>query len=44
MRRKLPTFFEERVIGVEEYERGDEGWEVKKESVFGEAEADVTRW
>lgn len=44
MRRKLPGFFGERVIGVDEYEKGDEGWEVKKESVFGEAEADVTRW
>lgn len=45
MRRKLPEFFGERVIAIEEYEKGEQdGFEVKKESVFGEAEADVTRW
>lgn len=45
MRRKLPEFFGERVIAIEEYENAEQdGFAVKKESVFGEAEADVTRW
>ena len=48
LRRKMPIFFEqERVVCVDEYQReranqtSDLGG---KESVFGEAEADVTRW
>jgi homoserine O-acetyltransferase len=45
MRRKLPEFFAQRVIPLEEYEAAEQdGFAVKKESVFGEAEADVTRW
>jgi homoserine O-acetyltransferase len=49
LRRKMPSYFEEeRVVSLEEYrkqkEAESEGFEVKKESVFGEAEADVTRW
>ncbi|RXK39320.1 homoserine O-acetyltransferase [Tremella mesenterica] len=44
MRRKMPTFFAQRVISLDEYDKGEEGWDIKKESVFGEAEADVTRW
>nr|XP_019046524.1 homoserine O-acetyltransferase [Kwoniella bestiolae CBS 10118]OCF25454.1 homoserine O-acetyltransferase [Kwoniella bestiolae CBS 10118] len=49
MKRKMPKFFEGRVIPLEEYGKGangdgDGGFGVKKESVFGEAEADVTRW
>ncbi|WVQ81740.1 homoserine O-acetyltransferase [Cryptococcus sp. DSM 104549] len=44
LKRKMPEFYEERVVPVEELGKGDEGWGVKKESVFGEAEADVTRW
>ena len=49
LRRKMPAYFEqERVISVETYQRDKKaeraGWGVKKESIFGEAEADVTRW
>jgi homoserine O-acetyltransferase len=47
LRRKVPEYFGEegRIIGVEEYENGGvNGNGVKRESVFGEAEADVTRW
>jgi len=50
LRRKVPEFFEDdaRVISLEDYEKGrqeaQQGWGVQKESVFGEAEADVTRW
>ncbi|TYJ58717.1 homoserine O-acetyltransferase [Cryptococcus floricola] len=44
LRRKMPEFYGERVISLEEYGAGEAGFEVKKESVFGEAEADVTRW
>lgn len=44
LRRKVPEYYQTREIGVEEYAKGEEGWGVKKESVFGEAEADVTRW
>ena len=49
LRRKMPTYFEEaRVVSIEDYCKGkeaeNEGFGVKKESVFGEAEADVTRW
>jgi homoserine O-acetyltransferase len=46
----MPQFFEEsgRLITLDEYAQGQadaqEGFGVKKESVFGEAEADVTRW
>lgn len=44
LRRKVPEYYGERVIEVEEYGKGEDGWGVKKESVFGEAEADVTAW
>ena len=44
LRRKVPEYYGERVIAVQEYGQGEEGWGVKKESVFGEAEADVTAW
>jgi homoserine O-acetyltransferase len=44
LRRKVPEYFMAREISVEEYGKEEEGWGVKKESVFGEAEADVTRW
>lgn len=48
LRRKMPLYFDRpRVISVEEYKSGQEGqdgWAVQKESVFGEAEADITRW
>ena len=50
MRRKMPEFFSDgaRLFTVEEYAKDlaeqHEGFVVKKESVFGEAEADVTRW
>ncbi|XAO21899.1 homoserine O-acetyltransferase [Cryptococcus bacillisporus CA1280] len=44
LKRKMPEFYEERVINAEDYVRGEEGFGVKKESVFGEAEADITRW
>ncbi|BEJ15459.1 hypothetical protein CspHIS471_0500640 [Cutaneotrichosporon sp. HIS471] len=45
MRRKLPEVFTQRVIPVEQYEAAEQdGFAVRKESVFGEAEADVTRW
>ncbi|KAK4689285.1 homoserine O-acetyltransferase/O-succinyltransferase, partial [Tremellales sp. Uapishka_1] len=50
LRRKMPEFYtdEARLISLEEYKKGKEedreGWGVQKESVFGEAEADVTRW
>lgn len=45
LRRKLPDFYETRVWSIEEYQasRGGPGPDVK-DSVFGEAEADVTRW
>lgn len=45
LRRKMPQFFKEsaRLFTIEEYDSAD-GFGVKKESVFGEAEADVTRW
>lgn len=45
LRRKMPEFFErDREISLEEWERGGNGLDSKKESVFGEVEADVTRW
>jgi homoserine O-acetyltransferase len=46
LRRKVPEYFGEegRVIKVEEYGKGEGDEWGKKESVFGEAEADVTRW
>ncbi|WVQ99521.1 homoserine O-acetyltransferase [Kwoniella sp. CBS 9459] len=45
LKRKMPEFYGERVIGLDEYGKDEQGWGVKKESVFGEAEAaDVTRW
>ena len=50
LRRKMPEFFTEeaRLISPEEHARSQreaqEGFDVKKESVFGEAEADVTAW
>ena len=50
LRRKMPQYFAEnaRLIDVEQYHNqskvGQDGFDVKKESVFGEAEADVTRW
>lgn len=56
LRRKVPDFYGERVVSVEEYlgasgddgngggDDGKGGFGVKKESVFGEAEADVTAW
>jgi len=48
LRRKMPGFYEtDRVVSLEEYKREKEaevnGWG-KKDSVFGEAEVDVTRW
>ena len=50
LRRKMPEFFTDaaRLISIEEYVRSQreaqEGSDVKRESVFGEAEADVTAW
>jgi homoserine O-acetyltransferase len=44
LRRKVPEYYTAREIKLEDYGKGEEGWGVKKESVFGEAEADVTRW
>lgn len=45
LRRKLPECYGERVVSLEEYNKDEQdGFGVKKESVFGEAEADVTRW
>ncbi|AAW46520.2 homoserine O-acetyltransferase, putative [Cryptococcus deneoformans JEC21] len=44
LKRKMPEFYEKRVIDPEDYVQGEEGFDIKKESVFGEAEADVTRW
>ncbi|WOO81115.1 Homoserine O-acetyltransferase [Vanrija pseudolonga] len=45
LRRKVPSHYGERVISLDEWNKDeDEGFAVKKESVFGEAEADVTRW
>ncbi|ORY32880.1 putative homoserine O-acetyltransferase [Naematelia encephala] len=45
LRRKMPSYFEtDRVIPLDNYGKEQGGWGVKKESVFGEAEADVTRW
>ncbi|WVQ67273.1 homoserine O-acetyltransferase [Kwoniella botswanensis] len=46
LKRKMPNFFQDRVIPLEEYgkAKNEDGFGVKKESVFGEAEADVTRW
>jgi homoserine O-acetyltransferase len=45
-KRKIPEYYRDnaRVVSLEEYGKKD-GWGVKKESVFGEAEgADVTAW
>lgn len=45
-KRKIPEYYTEegRVVSLEEYGKKD-GWGIKKESVFGEAEgADVTAW
>lgn len=45
LRRKVPEYFAEGArIGGEPGQADGDGWGVKKESVFGEAEADVTRW
>ncbi|WRT66557.1 homoserine O-acetyltransferase [Kwoniella shivajii] len=44
LKRKLPEFYNERITTIEEYGNEANGFGVKKESVFGEAEADVTRW
>ncbi|ORX35734.1 Alpha/Beta hydrolase protein [Kockovaella imperatae] len=50
LRRKVPEFYTERarMMSPEEYAQGagdlHDGFNVKKESVFGEAEADVTAW
>jgi len=45
LRRKMPQYYGERVISLDEWNREEQdGFAVKKESVFGEAEADVTRW
>ena len=49
LRRKVPEFYTDRarLLSPEEYEKGIEvqdGFNVKKESVFGEAETDVTAW
>ncbi|WVR06900.1 homoserine O-acetyltransferase [Kwoniella sp. DSM 27419] len=46
LKRKMPEFYGDRVIDLDEYgkAKAEDGWGVKKESVFGEAEADVTRW
>ncbi|WWC94593.1 homoserine O-acetyltransferase [Kwoniella sp. B9012] len=46
LKRKMPNFFQDRVIPLDEYgkDKNGDGFGVKKESVFGEAEADVTRW
>lgn len=43
LRRKMPQFYGERVTPLDTY-AADKDFGVKKESVFGEAEADVTRW
>ncbi|KAL7422202.1 L-homoserine-O-acetyltransferase [Cryptotrichosporon argae] len=48
LRRKVPEYYDApRLIGVDEWRQSkdaQDGFAVKKESVFGEAEADVTRW
>jgi homoserine O-acetyltransferase len=52
LKRKMPEFFgdDARVISPLEYAKGQQqqqqqaGFAAQKESVFGEAEADVTRW
>jgi homoserine O-acetyltransferase len=45
LRRKMPQYYGERVISLDEWNKEEQdGFAVKKESVFGEAEADVTRW
>nr|ODN86941.1 homoserine O-acetyltransferase [Cryptococcus depauperatus CBS 7841] len=46
MKRKMPEYYQERVIPIEEYAKTEDGFHIKKESVFGEAEvdADITSW
>ena len=49
LRRKMPEYFEaERVVNLEDYVRGQAQDSIelgiKKDSIFGEVEADVTRW
>ena len=45
LRRKMPEYYtDEARVGLGEFGQEEAGWGVKKESVFGEAEADVTRW
>jgi homoserine O-acetyltransferase len=46
LRRKMPDFYtdEARLIRPEEYGKEADEFGAKKDSVFGEAEADVTRW
>nr|XP_019011189.1 homoserine O-acetyltransferase [Kwoniella pini CBS 10737]OCF49970.1 homoserine O-acetyltransferase [Kwoniella pini CBS 10737] len=51
LKRKMPEFFKNRIISIDQYNNNNNknknnqnGFEIKKESVFGEAEADVTRW
>lgn len=45
LRRKIPECYQgEPLLTAEEYGADQQGFGVKKESVFGEAEADVTRW
>lgn len=43
LRKKLPEIYEREPLITNEG-LGESGFGVKKESVFGEAEADVTRW
>jgi homoserine O-acetyltransferase/O-succinyltransferase len=42
LRKKLPEIYEREPLIKDEEEEA--GFSVKKESLFGEAEADVTRW
>jgi homoserine O-acetyltransferase len=47
LRRKMPDFYGERVLSIEQYkmkQSNGDGSDAKKDSVFGEVEADVTRW
>jgi homoserine O-acetyltransferase len=40
LRREFPQLYEKEVLG----DVSSDGFEVKKTSIFGEAEADITRW
>jgi homoserine O-acetyltransferase len=44
LKAKLPEIYEREPLVGEEEVAEDDGFGVKKESLFGEAEADITRW